>query len=74
MSFLNVIQKSRSVIAMDETILLMYKWASFPIYLKDEDDFFFSIEQGTKRHKSNVLVLQLVHPAKLPWNQWNILI
>lgn len=28
---------------MDETILLMYKWASFPIYLKDEDDFFFLV-------------------------------
>jgi len=36
-----VIQKSRSVTAKDETIFLMYKWASLPIYLKDEDDFFF---------------------------------
>lgn len=34
-SFLNVIQNTRSVIAMDETILLVYKWAPLPIYLKD---------------------------------------
>lgn len=48
MSFLNVIQKSRSVIAMDETILLMYKWASFPIYLKDEDDFFLVLSKALR--------------------------
>lgn len=70
-----MVQKSKSVNAMDETILLMYKWACFPVYLKGEDVFFFlSVEQSIKRHKSNVLVPQLMHPAKLPWNQWNILI
>lgn len=72
--FLNVIQKNKYVNSMDETILLMYKWASFPVYLKGEDVFFLSVEQSIKRHKSNVLVLQLMHPARLPWNQWSILI